>query len=535
MLQKFRRGLFSPLTLRILAINAIAPAMFLSSSLYLDYYRQGLIEARLESLEVLGQLIGGALAETAGAVADDLPTLGSDAALQIVRRLAAITDTRVRLFSESGMLVTDSKILLAAGRDVIVRPLPPIEEPRIGQKAFDVITDWISDLLPDDRALPLYREPIDQRAADYGEVIVALNGDVGRGVRENLDGRMVLSVAMPVQVLHKVLGAVMLNVDSREIEARVQEERLNAFKLFLGVLGLAALLSIFLASTIARPVRKLAEAADIVRHGQGRHTDIPDFSVRRDEIGELSVSLRAMTDALYQRLDAIESFAADVAHELKNPLTSLRSAVETLGRASEPSQVARLREIIQDDVRRLDRLISDISNASRLEAELSRTDAEPVSIAALVTAIGTLYRDQLAERGIDVSVSLPEDDPLWVMGLESRLGQVMRNLIDNAISFSPEGGRIDVMALRFSGQVRVTVMDQGPGIPEDKLEAIFDRFYTERPEGEPFGKHSGLGLSISKQIVTAHRGRLYAANRRSAAGDATGAVFTLDLPSLDHS
>jgi two-component system sensor histidine kinase ChvG len=290
------------------------------------------------------------------------------------------------------------------------------------------------------------------------------------------------------------------------------------------------LLSFYLAGTIARPIRKLAVAADHVRRGHGRHHEIPDFSHRGDEIGDLSGALRDMTAALWQRMDAIESFAADVAHEIKNPLTSLRSAVETVARVRDPDQQRRLMSIIEDDIHRMDRLISDISNASRLDAELSRAESEPVDIGRMLRMLADIHQTTAAERlAPRIKLELPAGGDLTVPGLESRLVQVFQNVMANAVSFSPPDGVVSVRAAVTGDRVEVTVEDDGPGVPETKLDAIFDRFYTERPAGEKFGTHSGLGLSISKQIVDAHGGEIFARNR-SDGGRGRGAVFTVRLP-----
>jgi two-component system sensor histidine kinase ChvG len=290
-------------------------------------------------------------------------------------------------------------------------------------------------------------------------------------------------------------------------------------------------LSLYLAWTIAQPVRRLADAAFAVRHGNGRKLAIPDFSRRRDEIGELSVALADMTGALWRRMDAIEHFAADVAHEIKNPLTSLRSAVETASRVQDPAKQRKLMAIIQHDVERLDRLISDISDASRLDAEMSRLERAPVRLDAMLAILVDIHE---ATDGADrPKLVLERADPeaaLIVEGKEGRLVQVFQNLIGNALSFSPPGGVIRIQAFRQSEAAIVTVEDDGPGIPDGKLDAIFDRFYTERPAGESFGTHSGLGLSISKQIIEAHGGSIAAENRRDASGAVMGARFIVRLP-----
>ena len=524
-----RRGPFSPLTRRILAINALAPALLVGALLYLDQYRDGLVDARIDSLYTQGQLMAGALGESALNTPNDTPTLNTDTARQILRRLAAATDIRARLFDEKGELVGDSRVLLAAGRNVVLRVLPPPEQPSLGLRMAETAYNWIIDLFPESEDLPPYEERPDQEADDYQEVIYALGGDAASAVRAETDGVKIISVAVPVQGLHKVLGAVMLSMDSRDIDGQVRSERLNILKLFLMVLGVTALLSAFLAGTIGRPVRYLANAADRVRRLHGRRIAIPDFTGRRDEIGDLSGALRDMTAELYRRLDAIESFAADVAHELKNPLTSLRSAVETVERTNEPEKRRRLMQIIAEDVQRLDRLISDISDASRLDAELSRAESEPVDLTLLLKTVVDLYTEMAAADGPRFAFA-PTAGAVTVPGLESRLGQVVRNLLDNAVSFSPKGGLISVAVWREGGVARFTVEDEGPGMPEEKLDAVFDRFYSERPQTEQFGKHSGLGLSISRQIVEAHGGRIRAENRYTPDGKIHGARFIVELP-----
>jgi two-component system sensor histidine kinase ChvG len=286
----------------------------------------------------------------------------------------------------------------------------------------------------------------------------------------------------------------------------------------------------YLAGTIARPIRRLAAAAERVRRDHGRHETIPDFAGRNDEIGDLAESLREMTQALWLRMDAIERFAADVAHEIKNPLTSLRSAVETTVRLRDPEQQRKLLAIIKEDVSRLDRLISDISDASRLDAELSRAEAEPIDLGAMLGTLVNMY-EATAKGGPAIRLTLPaEGEPLVVNGIEGRLAQVFRNLLANAVSFSPSGGVIAISAARDDGWIAVDIEDDGPGIPAGKEQAIFERFYSERPESEKFGTHSGLGLSISRQIVEAHGGLITAANRPRPDGGVAGARFTVRLP-----
>jgi two-component system sensor histidine kinase ChvG len=342
-----------------------------------------------------------------------------------------------------------------------------------------------------------------------------------------------LSTAVPVQRYKQVLGAVMVSSSGDDIAKSLFKVRLTIFQAFAFALVITITLSLYLAGTIARPIRRLAAAAERVRRGHGRHPSIPDLTRRRDEIGELSGALRDMTEALWQRMDAIEAFAADVAHEIKNPLTSLRSAVETVSRVTNPEQQRKLMAIIQDDVGRLNRLISDISDASRIDAELSRAEAGPVDMLGMLCALAEVYRDTGASESVGIQIAVASEDPLTVMGIESRLVQILRNLISNALSFSPPDSILTLGAGRTGRWVEISVEDQGPGIPDNKLEAIFDRFYSERPKAEKFGTHSGLGLSISKQIAEAHGGTLRAANQLGPDGSITGARFTLRLPAAD--
>ena len=333
-----------------------------------------------------------------------------------------------------------------------------------------------------------------------------------------------------MQRYRQVLGALFLSKPGDSVENTLRDTRLTVLGVFGIALSVTVLLSLYLASTIAWPIHRLAQAADRVRRSKGRQVKIPDLSRRKDEIGDLSGALRDMTEAVWKRMDAIEGFAADVSHEIKNPLTSLRSAVETVARVDDPAQQRRLMGIILDDVQRLNRLITDISDASRVDAEMSRADAEPVMLRDLLHAIADIYAATAKEDAPRIEVIARTDDPLTVLGAEGRLGQVLRNLVSNAVSFSPPDGVIALKARRHAGRIQIAVEDEGPGIPPDKLKAIFERFYSERPQGEKFGTHSGLGLSISKQIVEAHGGTLTAENLTSPDGRIRGARFVVDLP-----
>jgi two-component system sensor histidine kinase ChvG len=528
---KTRRGPFSSLTRRVLAVNVLALAILVAGILYLGQYEKSLIHTHLDALQTQGEIFAEALGE--GAVAElpyAKPFLLPDLARLMMRRLVAPLHARARLFDIDGNLIVDSWFIGGPTMFLRVEQLPAPDLTSRILAWLDDTYDWLTEFLPRRGRLEPYHENAHQRAPDYPEVMEALGGDTTAAIRATGKEGMILSVAVPVQRYKQVVGAIMLSADSTDIEEALRSVRLDILKVFLVALGITVLLSIYLAGTIARPIRRLAIAADRVTHGHGREAAIPDFTSRGDEIGDLSGSLREMTAALWQRMDAIEGFAADVAHEIKNPLTSLRSAVETVSRIQDPNSQRQLMAIILQDVQRLDRLITDISDASRLDAELSRAELETVDIRGLLTMLADLHRNTAAEPSPRLELEIPAGGDLRVRGIESRLVQVFRNLLSNAISFSPPKGRIVCRARRSEDSVVITIEDEGPGIPEGKFEAIFERFYTERPAEEKFGTHSGLGLSISRQIVEAHRGRITAENRRDPTGKVCGARFTVVLP-----
>jgi two-component system sensor histidine kinase ChvG len=334
-----------------------------------------------------------------------------------------------------------------------------------------------------------------------------------------------------------VRGVLMLSTQGADIDDMVEAERLAIFKVFLIAAGVMVVLSMLLAGTIAGPVRRLADGAERVRRRIRSRVEIPDFTRRRDEIGHLSGALRDMTGALYTRIEAIESFAADVSHELKNPLTSLRSAVETLPMAKTEANRKRLLEVIEHDVRRLDRLITDISDASRLDAELQRQEAAPIDLAKMLEALVKAANEVPGDVAVTLKFEGAPPAVFKVPGHDSRLGQVVSNLIDNARSFSPAGGSVRLTCRKLKNEVQILVDDDGPGVRPEALEKIFERFYTDRPEDQGFGQNSGLGLSISKQIVEAHGGRVLVENRMALASSGEqpkvlGARFDVRLPAM---
>ncbi|WP_281300622.1 MULTISPECIES: stimulus-sensing domain-containing protein [unclassified Iodidimonas] len=524
----------SPLMLRIMAVNLIALMSIVGGIFYLTEFRQTLIDRRMDQLRVQAEILAGAIGEAATAGPESSSINEPDARL-IIARLVGPSEIRARLFGIEGQLMVDSRFL-AGSQSVVAEILPPLgREKSLRENMLDQLNDLL-DLVADRPMVPLYHESPTQQAGDYIEVLSALSGEPDRQIRALDGGPLLLSAAFPVQRFRRVLGALMVSADTSDIESIVRSEQIMILKVSAASLAATLLLSIFLASTIARPVRQLARAAEKVRNGIGREKRLPRFD-RNDEIGDLSLALSDMTEALYRQIDAIDSFAADVAHELKNPLSSLRSAAESLSRTDKPDIRERLLAIIAEDVRRLDRLITDISDASRLDADLTRSRMEPVDLGLLVAMLVDANRTREDCGQKTILFQEPKPGTMMVRGLESRLAQVIANLLENAISFSPDGGTIRVSLSRKGARLELLVEDEGPGLPEGAAQRIFERFYSERPEPEAFGTHSGLGLSISKQIVEAHKGQISASNRSASPdGDTdtppTGARFCVSMPRL---
>jgi len=523
-----RRRPFSSLTRQILIVNVVGLGLFAGGALYLNQFRSGLIETRIASLTTQAEIIASAIAFTS-ARGLDVTQINPAIAAQILNRLVLPTQTRARLFRADGLLIVDSR------QKILPEPVRSftLEAPRLSQRLAERIEQFYSSMSSKLSAWrrPLYREIEDNRGAEFVEVTLALRGYPANTVRENSMGEPILSVAVPVQRFKMVLGGLMLTTEAGDINEIVSAERRSILEVFLVALLIGVIMSVVMAGTIVRPIRQLADAAENVRNRKGGRSTIPDFSKRNDEIGDLSAVLADMTAALYDRIDANEHFAADVAHEIKNPLSSISSAVESMPRARDQETRDKLLGILQDDVRRMDRLISDISQASRLDAQLSRAPVEPVELASLLSALIEIFietREDMPEIRLDIS----PHESFIVMGGEGRIGQVMRNLLENAASFSPPGGMITVSLKRSGRDVQVIIEDEGPGIPEENLETIFERFYTERPHGEAFGRHSGLGLSISRQITQAYGGSLTAENRKGADGKVLGARFIVKFHAL---
>jgi two-component system sensor histidine kinase ChvG len=538
------RRWLSPLLRRILLLNALPPALLAAALLYLDQYQNGLLAAEVEALRTQARIYAGAVAEAATRPRDDRVILVPEAARPLLRRLVEPSpNTQARLFDTTGLLVADSRVREGPGGAIVTEPLSPPAPLSPFAGTVTGLYDRVLTILP--RKPPAgvtVDEAPDAPSFDWQpqfgeaspdrreELRLALEGGTRPYIRRTAEGRLLISVAEPATRGATSIGIVLLTRESREVDRRLMEIRVSVLVLFGVALLLTVALSLYLARTLATPILMLAQAAAAMREGEGRGGSVPRVLLRRpDEIGVLARDLQAAARALWARIDANERFAADVAHELRNPLTSVRSAIETLRRIEDPVKQRRLLAIIADDAVRMDRLIADIADSSRVDAELSRTVAQPVDVAPILEALVELHAATMAEDDPTVELEA-EAGPLSVRGVEGRVVQVFRNLLGNAVSFSPPGGKVTLRARAAGSVVEFTVEDEGPGIPEGKLESIFDRFYSERPRGERFGQHSGLGLSISRQIVEGLRGRISAENRRDAEGKVIGARFIVTLP-----
>lgn len=558
----FEQLLFSSLTRRIVILNLAALGVLVVGIMYLNQFRDGLIDARIDSLRTQGKIIAGAIAASATVDTNsiliaserlmelqagesvsphpeatdnwDFP-INPERVSPLLRRLISPATTRARIYDRDANLLLDSRQLYSSGQ-VLSYNLPPISEEQPGW--LELLRQWLYNKVYGSD-IPLDKEQSNGNGMVYPEVVKAMNGIPATAQRCSQQGELIVSVAVPIQRYHAVLGVLLLSTAGSDIDHIVRGEQQSIFKIFAVVAGVMLVLSLFLASTIANPLRRLSAAADRVRHGTSKRVEIPDYSLRQDEIGHLSTSIRDMTDALYARIEAIERFAADVSHELKNPLTSLGSAVEALPLAKTASARQRLMNVIHHDVRRLDRLITDISGASRLDAELAREASDPVDLEILLNNLVCAARE-VRKNKIAVEIRLAIE-PLsshkkyLVAGHDLRLGQVISNLIENARSFIPEkGGEIRIRMMKRSHHVVIIVEDNGPGIRAENIDRIFERFYTDRPEAESFGQNSGLGLSISRQIIEAHAGTLIAENIADdkRPGQWLGARFIITLPEI---
>lgn len=532
------------ITVRIIGVNTLALITLMLGILYMGQYQSSIIRARLDTFQSETDLIVAALSEIAG------KTPVSDEALKnglgpLVKNLSLASGQRLSIFNAQGQRLLNSQTMPNAP-DTLPLGIRSVRKNLTSIQTLKKMAGFVLELTPNRQMFAQYPSVNSEQAKDYPDVQDALNGEMNLSVWQGNDSKILLTASAPLLKSGSVIGAVLLERPGHDIEQDIAQIWLNVLSVFALTLILTVLLSIYLSGVLARPLKKLARAAEAVRKGLARADALPDFSDRHDEIGELSLALRQMTEALWERMDSIEQFAADVAHELKNPLTSLRSAVETAAIVKTPQDREKLMGIIRHDVDRLDRLITDISNASRLDAELSREHFEPVDLKALLTGLLQTYQDPrqretapnsfaqkqqhfLQKDGIVFTLGAASDERLEVWGAQQRIGQVFQNLIANALSFSPPGGTISIFMIPLKQRISVTIEDQGPGIPEAKRETIFERFYSERPQHEDFGQHSGLGLSICRQIVESHGGQIFAENIKEPDGTIKGARFTVVL------
>ena len=522
----------SALTVKVIAFNVFAFLLFIAGAWWMQTIRVSLADERVKALKTQAQIVAAALASygTVGEIDSETAVeIDGEKAGKVLNLLVGPIGMRARIFDRRGRRVQDTRFILIRNQ-VQSRELPPPGQIDLIEEVQTGLRNRLYQIRPGKTFPRVVNDEPQQTSAHFEEVQHALQfAEPGSAERINAEGNLIVSVAVPIRRLQYVMGVLMLSTEAGDIDDALTDEWLQ---LLAGVsLGFIVILgaSVLLLWHVTGPVRMLSHGAEIVRSGGREPNVIPNFGRRYDEIGDLSISLRSMTASLYARMDAIEQFAADVAHEIKNPLTSVASAIETLRRTTEEDKRLKLMGVIRDDVQRLNRLISEISDASRLDAELSRAKAQPVDLSGLIGALAEMFHDPDAEGAPKIVLDVPQTG-LVVRGLEGPLAQVFRNIIENALSFSPKGSEIRIKARTRGGRAVIEIEDQGPGIPEENLEAVFRRFYTSRPLSHGFGKNSGLGLSISRQIIDVHDGRISASNVLAEDGHVSGARFVIELP-----
>ncbi len=535
------------MTLRIMGVNALAVITLVIGGVYLGKYKDNLVENKLERFKVETILVTAAVSEGALATQKtedgEVIFLSQTKSEKLVGHLAATLGKRIMVFDVEDKLVADSQEVIKNSKVGPIVQIVEEKEPELSSvELLKDILRYTASLFPRFDRLPKFRGIESLSGADYLDVVDAKKKMLSFSVWRSNEDDIILTAAMPILTETTVAGVVFIINENNDIQEALDDTFFDVVKIFCITLAITMLLSIYLSGVIAKPLRKLAQAAEDVRKGKLKHTDIPDMSDRHDEIGELSVVLRDMTNALWERMDTIEAFAADVSHEIKNPLSSLKSAVETAGIVKKKEDLNKLLDVIKNDVDRLDRLITDISNASRLDAELSREVFEVVDMKKVLRELIDSYKsplerdvdsklnnDEALKDGVLITLDLSDEDDIFVRGSEGRLIQVLQNIISNALSFAPKKSRIRIATKIKSKRLTIFIDDEGQGIPKGKLKTIFERFYSERPKHEDYGRHSGLGLSICKQIITAHNGILYAENLTDRSGEITGARFIIVL------
>jgi two-component system, OmpR family, sensor histidine kinase ChvG len=495
------------LTSRILAVNLFALALMAGGLFFLDSYRARLISERQKNAETQLALLR-----------DALPLMPRQAQADFIQEFASRGKLRVRFYASNGVKRFDSFITNAPSYTLV----DPATEPLQKQLARGM--DRIFDFLVGARDFSQFNEPKRDVADAWPELRSIGAGHTLSRVRLAGDMSHVVSAA----TLSADNGDYILTTaNPREIRALVRAERFNVGMFIFLALGVSVLLSLFLAQTIVRPLQHLARAAVKVRLGRAPEVHVPRLPERRDEIGMLARALSDMSIALRQRIDATESFAADVAHEIKNPLASLRSALDGIDKVKQPALRKQLMDVAHADVRRMDRLISDISDASRIDAQLAKANFETIDLGDMIDQLLAARESRNADGDVTIALARPRRGIALVMGEDLRLERVLTNLLDNAVSFSPHPGLVEVAATRSGDDVVIRITDQGPGIPPHEREAVFRRFHSERPLAEGFGNHSGLGLAIARTIIEGHHGSITVHDREDGA---RGASFQIMLP-----
>ncbi|HEX9881879.1 MAG TPA: stimulus-sensing domain-containing protein [Hyphomicrobium sp.] len=552
------RFISASLLRRILASNLIGFLILVLGILYLGWVNTWLIDTKVDALKTQGKIIADAIAANATVIRERIvldpdklpdesaPRFPDDglAALElsvhpeevtpILRKLIKPTDTRARIYTRDGLLIVDTARSLASLTTRLHEAASNGNDLPKPQNFWTRFTRYFFK-----EPLPVYQEIDTGNGTAYPEVRDALRGNERSMLLLNKKGEQIVSMAVPIRRFKNVQGVLLLSTRPGQIDKILREERIVILTLSAMALFALVVTSLLLARTVAGPMRRLSAAAEQASRDIGARARLPELAGRSDEVGQMAGAFQAMTEALYKRIEASERFAADVAHELKNPLTAARSTAESLSYAKTDDERDHLVEQIKDELKRLNRLITDVSNASRLDAELARKEMRSVDVPTMLRNVTGIFRDILGGDSRQVALAVnrePYEGAFTIIGDEGRLGQVLTNLIDNAVSFSPNGGTVTVRARAEPRHVEIMVEDEGPGIPEDRLTIIFDRFYSDRPETDASrGKNSGLGLSISREIVRAHGGEIVAENRyeEGAASDAEkpiGARFIVRLP-----
>ena len=525
--------MFSTLSRMIFLANLLGLIILIVGALTMNQFSRGLIDAKIDNLHSQSRLIANLIGDQATGI-EVTPKLDKDEVRQIIARIDVPTKARIRLYDRNGIIVADSNRLddsVEVGQlDPIVNYLDPLERK---EPWWVRLQSWSDEWVNNWRVFRKNREE-KQRFLER-DIKSALRGNTVSGEQYE-DTKLIVAVAMPIKRVEDIQGVLVF--ETHDVDTILASQRQGLTPIILFAILASVLSALSLTLFIALPIRRLAQAAEQVVRSSDKRDVIPDLSDRRDEIGDLSVVLREMTDGLYTRIDDIAKFAADVAHEIKNPLTSLRSASETLRGSKTKSRRDKLLDIIEQDVSRMDRLITDISKASRMDAALAKEKLEPMDLHKFLSDITDFYTQTRREVTVSViqTTQRNEISPVIIQALENSLGQVLRNLIDNALTFSPndKNATVRLSYIRAENENEaaaiVNIDDDGPGIPKDDLDMIFKRFYTQRPKGAAFGDHSGLGLAICRQIMEAHGGTITAANRTNNDGEVTGARFTLTLP-----